>query len=333
MKNGAPGPDCPGPDCPDCPGPNSPGPHCPGPHCPWPDSPGPDCQGPNCQGPDCQGPDCPGPHCPAPNSPEAQFVKKESWQIGPRGPVVWGPVDRLIFDTRPVSRPPRHIGLNCPKTSIKSNSIFAGLENIASGNISIEFDAKSHAFSIDSGCQKLSELCNVLNDMFLIDGVQILEVKYESHNNSFKGPISWKKNHNFDFVIFNCPPLLALQCGLKKYEHVVNLNATQTEIKINNDFKTFANLLTGLNVLNIMIGGIFPIQNYSFTQIHISDGQLNSLLSDETKVFIKPFSSSFMINHFNPNGMDFEICNDLIQPVKFAYCNICVNLRRVSLKR
>ena len=215
----------------------------------------------------------------------------------------------------------------------KFNHIFAGLENITNGNISIEFDGNIHGFSIDSGCQNLSELCYFLNDMFLIDGVQIMEVKCEPQSNSFRGSMTWKKNLNFDFVVISFPPLLALQCGLKKYEDVVNFQLTQTKIKINDDLTTIANLLTGLNVLSIMINGIFPIQNYCFSQIHISDNQLNSLLSDETKVYIKQFSSSFMIDHFNPNGIDFELVNDLMQPVKFSYCNICVNMRRVNLRR
>lgn len=126
---------------------------------------------------------------------------------------------------------------------------------------------------------------------------------------------------------------MALQCGLKRYEDVVNVKNGNVQIIINENISTFANLLTGLNVLYITISGIFPIPNYCISQVQISDSQLKSLLMDESKVYIKPLNSSFMIDHFNPNGVDFEIMNHLNESVIHAYSNISVNVRRVNLKR
>lgn len=211
--------------------------------------------------------------------------------------------------------------------------IFAGLENINRGYICVEVDGNRNDFNIKNGCKNLIQLTDILNDIFLIDGVQIIEIQCHPQTNKFKGSLSWKKNIRIPLVKIYISPLLALQCGLKKYEEIVNVSSMYIEIDIDENLDTVANLLTGLNVLNLTMSGIFPVYNYCISQIHISDGQLNSLLTDESKVYIRPFSSSFMIDHFNPNGVDFEILNFLNQSIVHAYCNISINVRRVNLKR
>ena len=169
--------------------------------------------------------------------------------------------------------------------------------------------------------------------MFLIDGKQVLTVKNESSSGYFKGIISWTKDSNIGNVTLNLTPILSLQCGLKTYKEVVDDCGKETSIVIDRNITTVANLLTGLNLLKIILHGVFPVQNYCMAQIQISDSQLSSLLTDEAKVLFKPLNSSFMVDQLSPKSVNFEISNDLNQIVHFAYCNISINIKRVSVRK
>ena len=145
--------------------------------------------------------------------------------------------------------------------------------------------------------------------------------------------MSWTKNSNITNVILHLPPVLSLQCGLKTYKEVVNICGEETNIVIESDIKTVANMLTGLNLFNIILHGVFPVQNYCMAQIQISDSQLTSLLTDEAKVLFKPLNSNFMVDQLSPKSVSFEILNDLHQTVHFAYCNISINIKRVGVRK
>ena len=207
------------------------------------------------------------------------------------------------------------------------------MANVQAGEISIEFDGTKHSTIISTGCKNLDDICKIFNDFFLIDGQQVITVKNKQPSGHFKGAISWTKNSNITNVILHLPPLLSLQCGLKTYEDVVNICGEQTNIAIENNIITVANMLTGLNLLNIILHGVFPVQNYCMAQIQISDSQLTSLLTDESKVLFKPLNSNFMVDQLSPKSVNFEISNDLNQIVHFGYCNISINIKRVSVRK